>query len=287
MTAGAREAVAGARRLLEAAGVEDAAFDALQLYLAAAGLGRTEYLLRAEQPPASEALARYGRLVERRCAGEPLQYLLGRWDFLDGSFAVGEGVLIPRPETETLALLCIETVRENGLRTVWDLCAGSGCIGISIANACPETAVWLFEYYDAALGYLRRNVPPALENRVRIVRRDVFGGPAPGLPAPGLLVSNPPYVPAGELPGLQREVRYEPETALNGGADGLDFYRCFARAWIPALQPGGFAAFECGEGQPQAVAAMLRDMDMRILPDQFGTPRFVLAQNRKERVSLC
>ncbi len=269
--------------MLAAAGVENAESDALRLLLGVTGADYTHYLLHREELCGPSDARRCRESFRRRCSGEPLQYILQSQSFLGASYAVGPGVLIPRPETEDLTELCIRLVRENGLHTVFDLCAGSGCIGISVALSCPRTEVWLIEKYDDALSYLRRNVPVSAIGRVHILQADVFCGPSAALPSPELIVSNPPYIPTGEISSLQREVLHEPFSALDGGSDGLDFYRCYARLWLPRLKTGGYAVLECGEGQAADVAGMIRDSETAIRQDSFGVSRFVLAQKSEKR----
>ncbi len=255
---------------------ENAAGEALQLLLYVSGMDRTSYLLRRDESVPPEQAETYRRSVTDRTEGEPLQYLMRSQDFLGHTFALGPGVLIPRPETEELALLCIQKVRDRGYRRVFDLCAGTGCIGISIASECPQTQVYLFEKYEPAIGYLKRNVPSDVSERVHLIRADILNAPAAALPQPDLIVSNPPYIPTRELPELQREVRREPQTALDGGADGLTFYRAILRHWAPLLPAGGFAAFECGEDQADILCKMFSNIgNARKERDAFGADRFV------------
>lgn len=276
MNHSARDLVLSAAGTLHNAGVPDADFDATELFLHVSGWDRANWLLHRNEPAPPRAEREYAALIQRRAAGEPLQYILGKQPFFDREFSVGPGVLIPRPETEELTQLCVEKLRERGKATVYDLCAGSGCIGMTVALACPGTDVYLFERSEGALRYLRKNNPPEAGNRLHVIVHDIFEDRPADLPAPDCIVSNPPYIPAAELPGLQREVREEPAMALDGGADGLDFYRRIAGYWLGLLKPDGFAAFECGEDQAQAVAAMLpQGFNSRILNDSFGAARFV------------
>ena len=261
---------------LEQRGVEDAAFDARQLLLHQFSLDGTQLLLRGEQTVSEAGRTAYGSLLRRRASGEPLQYILGRWEFCGEAFAVGPGVLIPRPETEQLAEWCVEAVREGGLRRVYDLCAGTGCIGLTVARACPQTRVYLLELYEDALAYLKQNEAAFALPNTTVIKADVLNAPPEGLPVPDLIVSNPPYIRAAEIAGLQREVGFEPETALNGGEDGYLFYRAIARRWLPLLPKGGCAAVECGEGQPETVAGLFGDtLACAIEKDLYGVPRFV------------
>lgn len=257
-------------------GVADAAFDARQLLSHLLSLDGTAFLLKGGMPVSEAEAAAYRGLLERRAAGEPLQYLLGEWDFCGGTFFVGPGVLIPRPETEQLAETCIEAARARGLKTVYDLCAGTGCIGLTVAKACPQAVVYLFELYDGAYAYLEKNAAAFGLPNVRLVRADVLQSPPEGLPAPDLIASNPPYIRAEEIAGLQKEVGFEPVTALDGGGDGFVFYRAIAEQWLPLLQKGGFVAAECGEGQPETVARLFgQNLDCAVVNDLYGVPRFV------------
>ena len=262
---------------LQNAGVPDAAFDARQLLLHVCGWDQSEWLLRQDDPLPAETETAYGLAVSRRASGEPLQYIIGSWPFYGRAFFVGPGVLIPRPETEELTDLCVREIVSRGKTTVYDLCAGSGCIGVSIAAACPDADVWLFELSEDALTYLQKNVPAQAARRIHVIRHDIFEDCPANLPPPDLIVSNPPYIPDGELPGLQREVRREPASALAGGADGLDFYRRITAGWLGLLTENGCAAFECGEGQADAIVSMIpRDLSPGILHDFRGAARFVV-----------
>lgn len=271
----------GARQLA-AAGIEDANFDAAQLFMAAADLDRTGLLLAGDQIPEEDAVVRFRSGLSRRLAGEPLQYVLGEWDFYGNRFAVGPGVLIPRPETEELTDLCVRALCGRDRTVVYDLCAGSGCIGVSVAAACENADVYLIERYDAAFSYLRRNIPDRLRDRTHPVRRDLFAGPDPQLPPPWLIVSNPPYIPAGEISSLQPEVLKEPATALDGGVDGMDFYRAIAALWYPVLEPGGILALECGEEQAAPVSRMFPGARVTLRNDAYGTQRFVWLQKEQK-----
>ena len=186
----------------------------------------------------------------------PLQYILGRWPFLDLTLEVGEGVLIPRPDTELLCESAADWLKGRPQPRVLDLCAGSGCVGLGIARLCPGARVTAVELSQEALPYLRRNAARYPQYALTVKAGDALDpGAAEGLF--DAVVSNPPYIPAEELEGLMPEVRREPRMALDGG-DGLRFYRGIARIWVPRLQPGGFCAVEVGVGQAAAVATLFR-----------------------------
>lgn len=192
--------------------------------------------------------------AEKRASGYPLQYIIGNWEFFGRKFFVGEGVLIPRPETE---LLC-ETVLKYFSRTmppkIADLCSGSGCIAITLAKELCGADVTAVELYEDAFGYLERN-NTLHGNCVKTALRDAlepFG-------KFDCVVSNPPYITGQEMKELQTEVTFEPETALFGGIDGLDFYRAIAKNWFGYLNEGGLIAFEIGDTQGEAVKNILTE----------------------------
>ncbi|MBR5409184.1 MAG: peptide chain release factor N(5)-glutamine methyltransferase [Clostridia bacterium] len=264
------------KKALDGVSGADAAFESMELLGAAAGLDRTALLLKKDEEAPEQVAAKFYSFTERRLKGEPLQYIIGTWDFCGFSYTVGPGVLIPRPETEELAFLCEAAIKKNAYKVVYDLCAGTGCIGLTLARLCPEIEVRLFEKYPKALSYLKKNVPEALSRRVRVIEADVLKPPRHKLPLPDLIVSNPPYIESAALPGLQKEVLSEPLTALDGGDDGLTFYRAIAAHWLPLLPPGGFAAFECGETQAEAVSELMKPFgETETLRDFYGNERFV------------
>ena len=271
---------------LQEAGIENDRFEVDCLLAAAVGQKRTWLLLHAEEPVDSRRESRYHALLQRRMAGEPLQYILGEWDFLDITLQLGPGVLIPRPETESLAKIALEAARAYSAPIVVDLCAGSGCIGFSIAKSCPQARVYLIEKYKEAFLFLKINEKQLHLTNTYCILKDIYEGFSEGAVFAGahILVSNPPYIPSGALRGLQREVQREPKTALNGGADGLDFYRVMAEKWLDCLLPGGALAVECGEGQAEAVAALFRakGLAIAIQKDFRGVKRFVTATREKE-----
>ncbi|MCH5199256.1 MAG: methyltransferase, partial [Oscillospiraceae bacterium] len=170
--------------------IQDAEFDALQILLFTFQLDNTSFLLQKNLPADKHKSNEYFSLILKRAAGEPLQYIIKDQIFLDMKYKVGEGVLIPRPETEELADLCINKIKDKGYEIIFDLCAGSGCIGISIAESCPKTKVYLFEKYDGAIRYLLENIPDHLKSRVSFVKADIFDFDFSILDQPDLIVSN-------------------------------------------------------------------------------------------------
>jgi len=194
--------------------------------------------------------------LERRLSGEPLQYILGEWDFYGRTFTVGEGVLIPRADTEILVEAALEAAKAFSAPRILDLCAGSGCIAVTMALERPDAVVTALEKSPKALAFLRENA--ALHRAsVRITEGDVL---APeGSERYDLILSNPPYLTGGEMDALQREVRHEPAEALFGGEDGLRFYRAIAGLWRERFLPGGRLLVEIGRGQERAVTEILQE----------------------------
>ena len=188
-------------------------------------------------------------IINRRKNGEPLQYILGKWDFYDLTFSVGEGVLIPRPETEILVDFALEKLKDIKNPVIYDLCSGSGCIGLTIAKHRKDSKVYLLEKEENALKYLLKNKEDLKLDNVIVVNDDLFTVDLSFFPECDLILSNPPYIMSDEIADLQQEVHFEPLSALDGGADGYDFYRCLSERWSCKVKNGGFMAFECGEDQ--------------------------------------
>ena len=274
-----RDWLSDAVRRLTEAGCEDAAFDARCLLEDLGGLPRghrvDDTLLTEEE---------YGRLdtaLAQRLEGRPLQYILGEWEFLTLSLKVGEGVLIPRPDTELLCEAAAERLAGVPTPRVLDLCAGSGCVGLGVASLCPAAAVTEVELSNEVMPYLTENIRryPAYDVTLRqanvLTDYSAFEG---GYDA---ILSNPPYIPTADLAGLQREVQREPKLALDGAEDGLLFYRTIAEHWCEKLAPGGFVAVEVGVGQATDVAALFAAQGLEnteVLTDLGGVQRVVIAR---------
>lgn len=275
----AEQVLRTAAEKLRAAQIENASFDASCLVENITGLSRTKIML-CDDDIADEQAELVERAVLRCISGEPLQYILGEWDFFGRTFEVGEGVLVPRPETELLVELALEKLRNVRYPVVFDLCAGSGCVGLTIAAERPDAHVWLFEKYDEAFHYLKRNIKKLGLTNVQAVQHDITLGCDDKISeTPDLIVSNPPYLRTDELDGLSTEVMHEPATALDGGKDGVDFYRIIASRWLPNVNKHGGIIFECDPSQTLEIADMLMPYAMRvkIVTDIFGLQRAVYA----------
>lgn len=220
--------------------------------------------------------------VKRRYNGEPLQYILGKWEFYGKDFYVGKGVLIPRPETEMLVETALDFLKYKKSPTCFDLCSGSGCIGITLASLLPDSQVTVLEKSDEALSYLRKNKALNNTENLEIVQGDLFDGASVfDNRKCDILLSNPPYIRSEILPELQWEVQSEPSMALDGGEDGLDFYRAIAEKWITCINPDGMLAVEIGEEQGSDVSEIFRKYftDVEVTKDFSGNDRIVTAKN--------
>lgn len=227
-------------------------FEALCIFNDLLGISREKILL-SETAASAEQEKLINDVITRRANGEPLQYILGKWDFYDLTFTVGEGVLIPRPETEMLVDFALEKLKGMKNPVVYDLCAGTGCVGLTVAWHRKDVTVYLLEKEEKAFAYLEKNKDLLKLDNTVLIRRDIFDFDFSSLPDCDLLLSNPPYINSEEIKGLQKEVLNEPVTALDGGADGLDFYRCIAERCMNKIHKDGFCAFECGEQQSQDI----------------------------------
>lgn len=268
------------RAQLRQAGVEMSTLEARELTCFGTGKDRLE-LARDGGLYASPELERQTReLVARRLAGEPVAYLIGEWEFYGLPLDISPDVLIPRTDTEVLAAEAISFCQTLGECRVLDLCAGSGCVGLALASQTPKSRVVLGEVSEAALKICRQNIRRnGLSGRVVSMRLDAREKPAPALGEFQCIVSNPPYIPAGDIAGLDASVRdYEPRLALDGGDDGLDFYRDIAEKWRDALVEGGRMYFEVGIGQADSVLRLMRAVgfgDIQVIKDTHDIPRVV------------
>lgn len=269
------------RQTLRSSGVEAATLEARELVCFGTGKSREEFTRDSRLYASPEREAQVRRLVERRLAGEPVAYLIGEWEFYGLPLDISQDVLIPRCDTEVLAEQAIAYIQGLGECRVLDLCAGSGCIGLAVASQAPQARVVLGEVHDSALKICRQNIRRnGLSGRVTPVQMDALEKPARSLGEFQCIVSNPPYIPTTDIEGLDPSVRdYEPHLALDGGADGLDFYRSIARDWREALAPGGRLYFEVGIGQADRVLRLMRGLgfgDLQIVKDRHKIPRVVL-----------
>lgn len=264
---------------LRASGKENSDFDARCLLEFVLNLNPTQYLLNRSEEVDSVCAEKFLSLVERRSNGEPLQYILGKWEFMGLPFYVGEGVLIPRPETEMLVEYALDFLKDKKNPVVIDLCSGSGCIAISVAKHLPNAKVYAVEKSDLAFPYLKKNIWLNCVFNVSAVHGDIFDRTLLSEIKPDLILSNPPYIRSPEIALLQSEVRNEPSMALDGGEDGLIFYREIANGWLDRLGTGGAIAVECAEDQTEDIIRMFSEKTQyaEAFNDLSGLPRTVTA----------
>ncbi|MDR1796801.1 MAG: peptide chain release factor N(5)-glutamine methyltransferase [Clostridiales Family XIII bacterium] len=278
-----RVLLADAASRLRDAGVPDARHDAEALLCHAGGFSRESLFLNNNLPPDGQLAERYASYVGRRMRGEPLQYITGEAWFYGRRFAVGPGVLIPRPETETLAAAALSIADGGACRSALDLCTGSGALAVTLAAERPGLSVTATDISAEALAYARRNAEAhGAQARITFLEGDLFAalGSRPGA-AFDLIASNPPYVRSGDLASLQREIReHEPAIALDGGAGGLAFYERIAGQAARYLNPRGALLLEIGADQGEGVRGILESRGFKgiqILHDLSEKPRVARA----------
>lgn len=272
------ELISRVQRAMESAGIENARNEAVWLFDSVSGTTRLSRILNGTAGVDEKTASDYLAAAERRLKGEPIQYIIGEWDFFGNSFLVGEGVLIPRPETELLVEMSLERIKNIESPVVVDLCSGSGCIALSVALSRPDARVAAVEKSPEAFRFLRKNIEKLSASNVTAICGDIFDGFGELSPeSADIIISNPPYIPSGEIAGLSGEVLHEPRMALDGGNDGLDFYRAIAERWLGLLRHGGFIMVECAENQTEDICSVFspRLSYCGSYIDQFGNPRIV------------
>ena len=269
-----KELISIGTKQLRDAGVADAEIDAKELYCYMRGMDRTALMLRWQEVMQDNQCEAYFNLIERRASRVPLQHITGRQEFMGLPFEVNEKVLIPRQDTETMVEDALELMEKGTLRgqeytdglkkggDVLDLCCGSGAIGISIAKLAKGAHVTCSDLSKDALEVADRNARLNDCKSVKFTESDMFAAFCGRLGKKkfNLIISNPPYIPPSVIEGLEPEVRdHEPMMALDGGADGLDFYRIIAQHAPEHLKKGGVLMLEIGFDQKDAVKGLLQE----------------------------
>ena len=275
-----------ARKKLRMAGIVASDLETRLIVANASGKTREELLsssrLYVTDKTVTEAV---DAMIGRRVAGEPVAYILGEWEFYGLPITVSNAVMIPRVDTELLAQVAIGLVKQQDRHArVLDLCTGSGCVGLAVAANVPECRLVLADNSERAIAICRANMlRNHLSRNITAIEADVLETPSPLLGVFDAIVSNPPYIPTRDIMELDSSVRdYEPACALDGGPDGLYFFRAITTNWTAVLKPGGRLAFECGAGQAQAVREIMEDSgycDICIHTDTLGMQRVVVGQN--------
>lgn len=245
------------------------------------GIDKTALLLNDNEISAKD-LGAITEAANRRIKGEPIRYLIGRCPFMDLEFFVNKSTLIPRPDTEILIEEVSRLTADEGALTLWDIGCGSGCIGITLAHLKQNLTVYEIDISAEALKTAHKTAYRyALDTRVHFVNHDILSG-MPPLPTPDIIVSNPPYIPSRDIAGLRREVKdFEPHSALDGGSDGLLFYKSICQNAV--LKKGGILAFEIGYDQGESVPRIMHDCgyyDVYVKKDLSKNPRVVIGRKQ-------
>lgn len=267
------------KEMLEPCSAEDSTFEADCIVADLLGCTNSALRLLSETEVEDLTVEKAKAFVERRLAHEPLQYILGKWEFYGREFFVGDGVLIPRPETELLIDTAINELKGKTQPVCYDLCSGSGCIGITVSKEIPDSRVYMLEKSEKAFGYLEKNVAHNGAVNCKPVIGDIFEE-SPFEEKADIILSNPPYICSDVIPTLQPEVHKEPIMALDGGENGLVFYERIAYGWINYLKPNGIVAVEIGEDQGESVSTIFKEKfyDVSVIKDFSGNDRVVVAR---------
>lgn len=276
------EALKYGKRALIKAGVETPLLDAEVLLAHVLGVRRMDLYLEPKRKLKEEELKSYMALLERRRSRVPVAYITGKKEFYTLEFFVKEGVLVPRPETEFLVEEVLKRISDIKEPKVAELCCGSGAVAVSIAYFKEDALVWASDISETAGEVTLHNASKhGLEGRVRFLLGDLWQPfEEEGLRGFDLVAANPPYIPSGMLQNLPPEVKREPRKALDGGPDGLDFYRRIISGASKFLKPGGSIVLEIGHDQGEKVSRLLEShgfQEVRIIKDYGSFERVVAA----------
>ena len=259
---------------------ENAAFELETLILSVTGMKKSDLLLNRCNCISEANLISLNKAIERRINREPLQYIIGEWEFFGLRMFCGKGCLIPRPETEMLAEIAIKNLPRNG--RLLDLCTGSGCISVAVLNNRPDVTAVAVDISESALDYAKKNAEyhNISSDRLQFVCADIYDYTPEFFS--DVIVSNPPYIKTCDMDKLDEEVKHEPEIALDGGHDGLDFYKLIAKYFAKKhLNDGGCCAVEVGYDIGEEVAAIFRSQKFNslLLRDMYEVERVCLSRN--------
>ena len=276
------EAYNSTKKALLSAGIEDCVFEAKQIIKHITGLRSSEILMNYTKELTEFQSNNLTAILRQRELRYPLQYIFGEWSFYGRDFYVGPGVLVPRADTETVIEVCLDYLKDKKEPKILDLCAGSGCIGITLSKEKEDSGCLMVEKYPEAMRYAEKNITRNKAENARVIAGDVLEGTASGEKY-DLIVSNPPYIAENGTEEVSPETKYEPETALIGGADGLKFYRAIVGNYKASLKENGMICFEVGIGQADSVKEILNAAgftDIGAKKDLNGIERAVYATYR-------
>ncbi len=225
------------------------------------GYNKNQIILNGDEIVEEQKVKTLAKLIKRRINGEPLQYLLGKWDFMGRDFFVGEGVLIPREDTSVLVSHVLQALqgKEQNKKIMLDLCSGTGIIAVTLGLQTPNSTVISMELSKKAFPYLIKNMAFHKAVNVYAINGDVLKDvkKLEQFHQFDVIVSNPPYIKTDEIKTLQKEIMFEPTMALDGGEDGYLFYEQIIKIYTPILKKGGIMAFELGENQYEYVKTLM------------------------------
>ena len=238
--------------------IDDAHSELLHMFWHCFGFCRSELIVRGSEIPNLEDYDNFLRILKKRCEGYPLQYCLGEWEFMGLNLNVGEGVLIPREDTSVLVEAAFDEVKFVETPKIIDLCSGSGCIALSLESLIKRKSdIYAVEISRRAFRYLKKNCEKYGSN-INLINDDIFNcHKSFENEFFDLVISNPPYICSDNISCLQSDVRFEPSIALDGGDDGLEFYREICNRWVPKLKFNGILAFEIGINQSEDVKSIM------------------------------
>ena len=271
------EAYNSTKKKLQAAGIPDYVFEAKQIIMHITGLTAPQILTNYTNKLTQFQENNLTAILRQREIRYPLQYIFGQWDFYGRSYYVGPGVLVPRADTETIAEVCIDFLKERENPAVLDLCTGSGCIGITLAKEIESASVLMVEKYDEALRYAEKNIVFNKAENATVMKGNIFEGSfSEG--SYDLIVSNPPYISQEEMRIISPETKFEPETALLAEECGMEFYKAITDNYYSSLKEGGMICFEVGLRQSDRVCEILKQKgfkDINTKKDLNGIERAV------------
>lgn len=285
MTMPVKELLLLGEKRLTNAGISNAKGESQDLYRFRFGLNQREFLMEWQKSREFEDCESYLKILDRRAEGEPIQYIMGSQNFYGYDIKVGPGVLIPRLDSETVVEHAIELIKERHYKTVLDLCCGSGALGIAIAKECHGTKVTMSDESEDAVRIAKSNVESlGLSKECKVVQGNLF---EPfkrifGNQKFDLIISNPPYIPTDVISTLDREVKdFEPVSALDGGATGLDYYNKILASAGNYLKKNGAVVFEIGHDQAEEVSRIFNDAGfdkVSVFKDLAGKDRTVIGE---------
>ncbi len=264
--------------------IDSPQYDAMCLMEHFFGVNRAELVVRGDKSPKAELEAEFLAAVEKRLSGYPLQYILGEWTFMDIPLFVGEGVLVPRDDTEVLVREAIKRIRDIENLKIIDLCSGSGAVAIALAKAYPKAEILAVELSDKAFTYLEKNIKRNACENIKAIKGDMFKLYEEFSDSEfDAVLSNPPYIKSDVIATLAKEVQHEPKLALDGGKDGMIFYNFIAENWKNKIKKNGFIGVEIGEDLTNEVVELFKKNnleDIYVLKDMADLDRAVFGTVR-------